>query len=95
MNLTETIDKFAVDIYFLMPGEIMNEFNQIIEGFIKLMEQNFTGNAEAMEMKNTLLTYLLNVVEKKDYIAMADALKYELKPFVVEVESIITQSEVQ
>jgi len=93
MSIIERIDKFAVDIYFLMPSELLIEYQKICELFVEYLERYFSGNSEVNQIRDKLLGYLLTAMESKDFTKMADAMKHDLKPFIIEIDKIISKQE--
>lgn len=86
MNIINLIDTFAVDIYFKMPAEINNDYINICTSVSNFFDTNFQGKDEVLKQKNQLLNYLLEVMCSHDYIKMADALSYTVRPILVDAD---------
>lgn len=90
MELIERIDAFAVDIYFDMAQEIQVKYVDIIVEFSEYIERNFRDQLELLQMKNQLIARLEELMRKRDFIMMAEALKYEVKPILLEIRMSAT-----
>ena len=82
MDIINKIESFAADIYFKLPYELNQDFVNICQLIANFFDENFSENQEIIIQKNKLLTFLLQAMETKDYIKMADALLYTLKPVI-------------
>lgn len=80
MDILNKIESFAVDIYFKLPNEINMDFVNICTDISDFFDVNYQNDSRINEQKNELLGYLLKVMETNDYIKMADALYYQVKP---------------
>lgn len=80
MDIIKKIELFVADIYFKLPNELNKDFVDICTGISEFFDNNYQDNKKVMEQKNELLEYLLKVMETNDYIKMADALYYKVKP---------------
>lgn len=92
MKLNDKIDKFAVDIYYEMPPKLLNDFQSICVEFSEFVDRNFSNAVGVINQKNQLLSYLLNAMEKKDYLLMSDMLVYDIKPVLEELNKFIKQN---
>ncbi len=84
MEIVDKIETFAADIYFKLPDELNKDFVDICTELSDFFDKNFQDNPEVLQQKNILLNYLLEVMQTKDYIRMADALYYKVKPILGE-----------
>jgi len=80
MDIIDKIESFAADIYFKLPGELNKQFVEICTEVSDFFDNNYASNVEVMHQKDILFKYLLGIMETKDYIRMADALYYTVKP---------------
>ena len=85
MTILDKIENFTADIYYKMPNEINNDYIALCKEISQLLDNNFSNNDDIMEQKNELLQYLLSVMETNDYIRMADALYYNVKPIIEDI----------
>lgn len=82
MDIVNRIESFVADIYFKYSNELSSDFVDICNDITIFFDENFSNNQQILEQKDELLAYLLNVMEKNDYIRMADALYYNVKPII-------------
>lgn len=82
MELINKIELFISDIYFKMPSELKNEYITICEEISAFFERYFMKYDDVMRQGRDILQYLLGVLQTGDYIKMADALNYEIKPIL-------------
>lgn len=89
MGIIERIESFVADIYFKLPNEINRDFADICNDLAVFFDENFANNQQILEQKDELLMYLLSVMEKRDYIKMADALYYNVRPILEDAITVI------
>lgn len=82
MEIVDKIESFAADIYFKLPDELNKDFVDICTELSEFFDKNFQDNYEVLQQKNVLLNYLLDAMQTRDYIKMADALLYKVKPIL-------------
>lgn len=82
MDIIKRIESFVADIYFKLPNEIKRDYVDICSDIATFFSENFPNNQQILEQKDELLMFLLNVMEQNDYIKMADALYYNVKPII-------------
>lgn len=87
MDIKTKIELFAADIYLKLPNELNNDFVAICTDISDFFEKEYSTVVEVMQQRNQLMRYLLEQMETNDYIKMADALYYTVKP-IFEGESI-------
>jgi predicted Zn-dependent protease with MMP-like domain len=80
MDIIDKIESFAADIYFKLPVELNKQYVEVCTEISNFFDKNFVDNSEVMQQKNKLFEYLLGIMETKDFIRMADALCYTVKP---------------
>lgn len=85
MDIINKIESFAADIYFKLPNELNQDFINICQLIAEFYDENFSENIDNMNQKNRLLTFLLQAMETRDYIKMADVLLYTVKPVIKEL----------
>jgi len=85
MDLVKKINSFSTDIYFVMAPESLAQYVEIVNEFSDCIELNFKHEKEIIESKNQILERLSNLMDKQDFIAMSDALQYEVKPILEEM----------
>lgn len=93
MGILKKIEFFAADIYFKLPNEIKKDYVDICNDISVFFDENFLSNQQILEQKDELLTYLLNVMEQNDYIKMADALYYNVKPILKDALVVINKND--
>ncbi len=86
MNIIDSIDSFAVDIYYKFPSELEKDYIKICEHIGAFFNENFSTNVDIIKQCNELLEYLFRILQSNDYIKMADALLYTVKPILVDTE---------
>lgn len=91
MEITNKINAFVSDIYFKMPIEINNDYIDICTLISEFFDSNFKSNVEVLNQKNELLNYLFAVMQSNDYIKMADALLYTVKPILEDTGNIFCE----
>ena len=89
MDIVNRIESFVADIYFKYTNELNSDFVEICNLIAEFFDENFSNNQQILEQKDELLAYLLNVMEKNDYIRMADALYYNVKPIIEDAVLVI------
>ncbi len=89
MDISEKIESFVADIYFKLPNEIKKDYVGICNDIAVFFDENFVNNQQILEQKDELLMYLLSVMEQNDYIKMADALYYNVKPIIDDAMTVI------
>lgn len=89
MDIIDKIESFAGDTYFKMPNELNNDYIKICEQIVAFFEENFSVDGEAINQSKVLLEYLLTVMQTGDYIKMADALLYKVKPIFEDSINVI------
>lgn len=82
MDIINKIEDFLADIYFKMPNELTNDYIKICEEITAFFEKYFMPYEDVMQQARDILEYLLTVMQTGDYIKMADALNYEIKPII-------------
>lgn len=82
MEIINKIEDFIADIYFKMPGELNNQYVDICEQISSLFEKYFMQYDDVMNQGKDIIKFLLDVMQTGDYIKMADALYYEVKPII-------------
>lgn len=91
MDIINRIDNFAVDIYFKLTEELNNDYIEICEMTAAFFDNNFSTVNEIVEEKANLIEYLFNIFKSNDYIKMADALCYTVKPILLEAIPVVTR----
>ncbi len=86
MNIIASIDSFVVDIYYKFPSELKNDYIKICEQIGTFFNENFSMNIDIIRQCNELLEYLFRILQSNDYIKMADALLYTVKPILVDTD---------
>ncbi|MHB8066178.1 MAG: hypothetical protein ACYDG2_26755 [Ruminiclostridium sp.] len=89
MEIIEKINTFASDIYFKMPVELNNDYIDICTLISEFFDTKFKDDKDVLKQKNDLLNYLLGVMQSNDYIKMADALRYKVKPILEDSDILI------
>ena len=82
METINKIENFLADIYFKMPYELNNEYIDICEQISGFFEKTFLNYDEIMQQGRDIIQFLFDVMKTGDYIKMADALNYDIKPII-------------
>ena len=80
MEILREIEDFSANIYFEMPQELNSDYVQICEHITTFFEENYLNNEDVINQSKVLLEHLFNVMQTNDYIKMAYALYYTVKP---------------
>lgn len=89
METLSKIESFVADIYFKMPKELKNDYIKICEEISGFFEKYFVSYDDVMQQGRDILQYLFEVMQTGDYIKMADALNYEIKPILMDALVLI------
>lgn len=79
-NMISQLEQVAFKLYRLEIQEAIMKWNNIIEEFAKLVES--MDNKEAVL---EILKIIVATVENKDYVLMADLIRYDLVKIIEEV----------
>ena len=82
MDTINRIEEFLGDIYFKMPNELNNEYIDICEQISSFFEKTFLNYGDIMQQGRDIIQFLFDVMKTGDYIKMADALNYDIKPII-------------
>lgn len=89
MEIITKIEDFLAAIYFKMPKELNNDYINICEEISSFFEVHFFKYTDVMEQGKNIIQYLFDIMKTGDYIKMADALYYEIKPIISDAVILI------
>jgi hypothetical protein len=79
MNFEMEIDEINQDIYDYKISIFTDRIIRLLENISQCIQ---TGGDEVKQNFNSILNYINISLENKDYLVLADILKYELKKFI-------------
>lgn len=89
MDIIKRIESFVADIYFKLPNEINKDYVDICSSMSDFFDKNYSDNSDLINQKEELLNYLFETMKTNDYIKMADALYYNVKPIFDDINCAV------